>query len=100
MHIAEELYEQEHLDIRVVSMPVMEEFIKQSDEYQESILPFGVRKIVIEAGTSYGWHQFVYNKKYLITLDNYGVSGTRDEVLSYCSFMYTDIKERVRGLLK
>ena len=98
--IAEELYLQEGLDIRVVSMPIMEEFIKQTDEYQESILPFGVRRIVIEAGTSYGWHQFVYNKNYLITLDNYGVSGTRDEVLAYASFMYNDIKERVLKLLK
>ena len=97
--IAEELYAQEHLDLRVVSMPVMEEFVKQSDEYQESILPFGVRRIVIEAGTSYGWHQFVYNKKYLITLDNYGISGTRDEVLSYASFMYTDIKDKILKLL-
>ena len=98
--IAEELYNTEHLDIRVVSMPIMEEFIKQSEEYQESVLPFGVRRIVIEAGTSYGWHGFVYNPKYLITLNNYGVSGTRDEVLSYASFMYSDIKDRIIELLK
>ena len=98
--IAEELYEHEKIDLRVVSMPIMEEFIKQPDEYQEDVLPFGVKRIVIEAGTSYGWHQFVYNKKYLITLDNYGVSGTRDEVLTYCSFMYDDIKSRILKLLK
>ena len=98
--IAEELYEHEKIDLRVVSMPIMEEFIKQPDEYQEDVLPFGVKRIVIEAGTSYGWHQFVYNKKYLITLDNYGVSGTRDEVLTYCSFMYNDIKSRILKLLK
>ena len=100
LFIAEELYAQEKIDLRVVSMPIMEEFIKQSDEYKEFILPFGVKRIVIEAGTSYGWEQFVYNKKYLITIDNYGVSGTRDEVLSYASFMYTDIKERILRLFK
>ncbi len=100
VHIAEELYVSEKLDLRVVSMPIMEEFLKQSEQYQQSILPMGIKRVVIEAGTSYGWHQFVYNKKYLITLDNYGVSGTRDEVLSYCSFMYTDIKDRVLKLLK
>ena len=100
LFIAEELYNQEQLDLRVVSMPIMQEFTRQSEEYQESILPFGVRRAVIEAGTSYGWHQFVYNKKYLITLDNYGVSGTRDEVLSYLSFMYSDIKDRVLRLFK
>ena len=98
--IAEELYAQEKLDIRVVSMPVLEEFVKQPEQYKEALLPMGVKRIVIESGTSYGWHQFVYNSKYLITLDSYGVSGTRDEVLSYCDFMYTDIKERILKLLK
>ena len=100
VYIAEELYASEKLDIRVVSMPIMEEFVKQSEQYQQTILPMGIKRIVIESGTSYGWHQFVYNNKYLITLDNYGVSGTRDEVLSYCNFMYTDIKDRVLKLLK
>ena len=98
--IAEELYAQEKLDLRVVSMPVLEEYIKQPEQYKEALLPMGIKRIVIESGTSYGWHQFVYNDKYLITLDNYGVSGTRDEVLSYCNFMYTDIKERILKLLK
>ncbi len=100
LHIAEELYKSEGLDLRVVSMPIMEEFIKESEEYQEKILPFGVKRVVIEAGSSYGWHRFVYNSKYLITLDNYGTSGTRDEVLSYVSYMYTDIKERILRLFK
>lgn len=100
LYIAEELYATENLDIRVVSMPIMEEFLKQPLEYQEKILPFGVKRIVIEAASSYGWHQFVYNNNYLITIDNFGVSGTRDEVLSYSSFMYADIKERILKLLK
>ena len=98
--LAEELYQTEKLDLRVVSMPIMEEFVKQNNEYQEGVLPFGVKRVVIEAGSSYGWHQFVYNKNYLITIDNYGLSGTRDEVLSSLSFSYTDIKERLIKLFK
>lgn len=100
IYIAEEIYAQERIDLRVVSMPIMEEFVKQSEQYQKYVLPEGVRTFVIESGVGYGWERFVYNNKYLITVDNFGVSGTRDEVLSYCNFMYTDIKERILRLLK
>ena len=88
------------IELRVVSMPNLERFLKQDEEYIESVIPVEIRKIVIEASSSYSWNKLIYNSKYLITLDSYGVSGTRDEVLSYCDFMYTDIKERVLKLLK
>lgn len=98
--LAENLKETEGLDLRVVSMPCMELFLKQSEEYRLSVLPRGVRTIVIEAGSSFGWHQFVYNSSYLITIDDFGISGTKDEVLKYCHFDYDAIKERIIKLLK
>lgn len=98
--LADNLKESEGLDLRVVSMPCMELFLKQSDEYQKSVLPKGIRTIVIEAGSSFGWHQFVYNSSYLITIDNFGISGSKDEVLKYCQFDFESIKERIIDLLK
>lgn len=98
--IAKELKIKEGLDLRVVSMPCMELFLEQSEEYRLQVLPKGVRTIVIEAGSSYGWHQFVYNQKYLITVDQFGISGTKDEVLQHCHFNYDTILERVKKLLK
>lgn len=99
-HIAYELYEQEGLDLRVISMPSMEIFKEQSKEYQESLLPLGIKTFVIEAGSSALWHQFVYNEKYLMTIDKFGQSGTKDQVLEYCNFSYEQIKERIKKLLK
>lgn len=98
--VAEELYEKEKIDLRVVSMPCQELFLSQSEEFRKKILPMGYKTIVIEAGSSFGWHRFVYNEKYLITLDNFGVSGTRDEVLDYCNFSYEKILERIKKLFK
>ncbi|NLL44285.1 MAG: transketolase [Mollicutes bacterium] len=98
-YIANELYDTKKLDIRVVSMPCMELFLEQPKEYQEEILPIGYKKVVIEAGSSFGWHQFVYNSKYLITIDKFGISGTKDEVLEDCNFSYAQIKEKVEKLL-
>ena len=98
--IASELYEKESLDLRVISMPSLELFKNQSEEYKNALLPIGYKTFVIEAGSSFGWHQFVYNEKYLMTIDKFGASGTKDEVLNYCNFSYEQIKERIKNLLK
>ena len=100
IHIAYDLYQAYHIGIRVVSMPCMEKFLSQSKEYQEEILPTGYKKIVIESGSSFGWEKFVYNEKYLICLQNFGFSGSKDEVLKEMNFDYETIKNRVVNLLK
>ncbi|MDD3392972.1 MAG: transketolase, partial [Bacilli bacterium] len=98
-YIAEELYNNKHIDIRIVSMPSLSLFKKQPKEYQEEVLPMGYKKIVIEAGSSFGLEGFVYNDKYLITIDHFGMSGTKEEVLEYCDFTYEQIKIKVEKLL-
>lgn len=100
VRIAEQLFKEEHLDLRVVSMPCMERFLELSKEQQEQVLPTGVRTIVIEAGSSFGWYRFVYNEKYLITLNQFGMSGSKDDVLKQYKFDYASIKDRVKNILK
>jgi len=99
-HIAYDLYEQEGIDLRVISMPSIEIFKEQSKEYKENLLPIGIKTFVIEAGSSAFWHQFVYNEKYLMTIDKFGQSGAKDEVLEYCDFSYEQIKDKITKLLK
>lgn len=96
--LANELYEKNNFDIRVVSMPSMELYLNQSKEYQEDLLPKDSKKVVIEAGSSFSWHQFVENKDFLITIDKFGISGTTAEVEDYCDFSYEKIKNRVINL--
>lgn len=98
--IATSLYDQFKIDLRVVSMPCRELFREMSKEYQEEVLPKGYRTIVIEAGSKYGWEGFVYSDKYLITVDCFGASGTKEEVLNELQFSYDQIKEKIINLLK
>lgn len=100
LQIANHLYAIVGLDLRVVSMPCQELFFKQSEEYKKELLPMGYKTVVIEAGSSFGWHRFVYSDKYLITVDNFGISGTKDEVLDYSDFSYEKIFEKVEKLFK
>lgn len=99
-HIAYELYEKDSIDLRVISMPSMEVFKEQSEEYKSNLIPIGYKTFVIEAGSSFGWHEFVYNDKYLMTVDKFGISGSKDDVLNYCDFSYEQIKEKIEKLLK
>ncbi|MEG0826369.1 MAG: transketolase [Bacilli bacterium] len=98
LEIAKQLYDEKKIDIRVISMPVVELFLKQTKEYKQELLPLGYKTIVIEASSSTGWHQFVYNENYLITLNQFGASGTKDEVLEQFNFDYESIKKRVEAL--
>lgn len=88
------------IDIRVVSMPNQERFLKQDKDYIESVLPVEIRKIVIEASSSYSWHSIIFNSKYLITLDQFGASGKKDDVYKKFGFDIDSLEEKVENLLK
>lgn len=96
--IAEQLYNEIGLDLRVISMPCQELFLMQQERFKNSLIPGGVKTIVVEAGSSFGWHRFVINEKYLMTIDKFGISGTKGEVENYCNFTFEQIKERIRKL--
>ena len=96
--IAEQLYNEIGLDLRVISMPCQELFLMQQERFKNSLIPGGIKTIVVEAGSSFGWYRFVINEKYLMTIDKFGISGTKGEVENYCNFTFEQIKERIRNL--
>ena len=96
--IAEQLYNEIGLDLRVISMPCQELFLMQQERFKNSLIPGGIKTIVVEAGSSFGWYRFVINEKYLMTIDKFGISGTKGEVENYCNFTFEQIKERIRKL--
>lgn len=98
LRIAETLYEQYRLDLRVVSMPCMEIFLNEPNEYQQKIIPPYTRTIVMEAASSFGWHRFVYNEDYLLTIDHFGASGSRAQILKKYHYDYESLLKKVKEL--
>ena len=88
------------IELRVVSMPNLGRFLKQSDEYIESVLPVEIRKIVVEASSSMSWNKLIYNSKYLITLDEFGSSGKYIDVYKKYGFDVDSLEEKIENLLK
>lgn len=59
MH-ARQILKESGVNARVVSMPCMELFDRQSDEYKLSVLPCEVStRIAIEAAAELGWHKYI-----------------------------------------
>ena len=81
-------------NIRIVSMPSIERFEAQSEEYKESILPKNVKTFVIEASSSLSWYKYVKDKSYLFTIDEFGASGNKESVFQKFGFTVENI-ERV-----
>ncbi|MCB1079766.1 MAG: transketolase, partial [Verrucomicrobiae bacterium] len=62
--------------VRVVSMPCMERFDRQSPDYRESVLPASCRKrIAIEAGVSGLWYKYVGLDGKVLGIDRFGISA-------------------------
>ena len=81
-------------------MPNLGRFLKQDEEYIEEILPVEIRKIVVEASSSFSWNQLIFNNKYLITLDEFGSSGKKDDVYKKYGFDIDSLEEKIEELLK
>lgn len=87
----EELLNKGH-DVRVVSMPSMELFDQQSDEYKESILPRSIRKrLGVEMGTDFGWYKYVGLDGKMISVNQYGTSAPANVVIPNYGFTVDNI---------
>ncbi len=86
--------------VRVVSMPSMSRFEKNEESYKREILPASVKTFVIEASSSLSWYKYVKNDDYLFTIDTFGASGKRDDILRKYGFTVNKITKDIEKLLK
>ena len=97
---AQKILESENISTRVVSMPCLEWFKKESLQYRESVIPSNIDvKIAVEAGATFGWYQIVGNKGSVIGLDHYGASGKPDLLYKEYGITVENIVETTKRLL-
>jgi len=93
---ADEL-ENEGVATRVVSMPCMDVFEKQSKEYKDKILPNTVRnRVAIEALSGFGWDKYTGLDGRVISMNSFGASAPQN--LLFKKFGFT--KENVVATAK
>lgn len=89
----------EGLGVRVVSMPCMEKFLEQTDAYKSDLFPVTAKIFVIEYESSLGWEKFVISTDYLLTVNEFGKSASKDELLKYCKVDLDSMVERIKSLI-
>ncbi len=97
---ANKLLEAEGIPTRVVSMPSWEIFEEQSAEYKASVLPAGVKKLAVEAGSPLGWWKYVGQDGDVIGLDRFGASAPGPKVMTELGFTAENVAARAKKLLK
>lgn len=85
--------------IRIISMPSIELFERQDEQYKEEIIPKNTKTFVIEASSSYSWYKYIKDSNYLFTIDNFGFSGKKEDVLEKFNFTEKDIIKKIEELL-
>lgn len=86
--------------IRLVSMPSTTIFDKQPIKYKNSIIPKDVDVFVIELSSSYSWYKYVNNEEHLFTVNNFGLSGSKESILKKYGFDCEKIANKIEKLLK
>ena len=82
--VAEEV--KERTPIRVVSMPCTERFDIQSDEYKESVLGKGIKRVAIEASHVDWWRKYVGLEGDVIGMDSFGESAPGNVLFEHFGF--------------
>ena len=78
--------------VRVVSMPCVERFERQSAEYKESVLPKSCSKRVsIEAGVTDIWWKYVGTEGKALGIDRFGISAPGDVVMKELGMTAADV---------
>ena len=97
---AKEVLAKEGVDVRVVSMPCMDIFEKQSLEYKEKVLPKAVRaRVAVEALSEFGWGKYVGLDGKTVCLDRFGASAPADVLFKEFGFTVENVVKVVKSVL-
>lgn len=84
-------------NIRLVSMPCVELFDKQDNEYKQYILPDNIKTMSLEAGSNLCWYKYV---KHPYGIDKYGASGNINDIKTYYKFNKNNIVDYINSILR
>ena len=86
------LRDQHQINARVVSMPSMDLFDKQSDDYRNSVIPDDTITVSIEAGSTFGWAKYADIN---IGIDTFGTSAPEAKIREHFGFTPEQLTERI-----
>jgi len=90
------LLAEDGINVRVVSMPCMELFNAQSEEYKETVLPSNCSKrLALEMGAPHLWYRYASNVK---GIETFGVSAPAKDAINSFGFTPENIKKIYKAI--
>ena len=91
---------EQNVKARVVSMPCIEEFEKQSAEYKASVLPKKVKaRVCVEAATAHSWYKYAGDNGEIIAMDGFGASAPAAQLFNHFGFTVENVMQQGLELL-
>ena len=88
------------IDARVVSMPCMDIFEEQTEEYKESVLPKSVRKrVAVEALSDFGWGKYTGLDGAVVSMHGFGASAPADKLFKKFGFTVENVVNTVKSIM-
>jgi len=83
---------------RVVSMPSMDLFARQSEEYQSSVLTPDIPRVAIEAGHPMSWYRWVGSDGVVLGLTRFGASAPYEKIYEKLGLTVQKVVEAATAL--
>ena len=96
----QESLKENNIHSKVVSMPCMELFDKQPDEYRKDILEENSLIVTLEAGSIISWQKYIKNKGVNLGIDKFGESAPYKEVYKHFKLSEEDITNFIQKKLR
>ena len=97
---AQEALAAEDVHVRVVSMPCMELFAAQDEDYRERVLPRTVRaRVAVEAASGFGWGRYVGLDGSAVTMEGFGASAPADVVFKKYGFTAENVARVMKDVI-
>ncbi len=94
---AKELLSNEGIKVRIVSMPSIEEFEKQTPEYREHILPKAVKaRVCVEAASHYAWYKYCGDFGEVVAMHTFGISAPANVLFKHFGFTAENVAEKAK----
>jgi transketolase len=98
---AREMLAAQGVDARIVSMPSMEVFERQTRSYRDGVLPPQVRaRLAVEAGSSLCWHRYVGLDGGTVTMDRFGASAPADTLFQIYGFTAENVAAQMKKIYR
>ena len=85
--------------VRVVSMPSTNVFDEQDQDYKDSVLTAGVKRVAIEAGVAESWYKYIGLDGGVVVMSTFGESAPAGDLFKHFGFTVENVVSTVESVL-